>query len=84
MRNRRKTRRNSNRIKELIENKKFRRTVSVLLSIIFVCAVILVILNIIDNLKLQSQRKKLQESNEKIFSLVDKKILGDIEHQFQQ
>ena len=77
MRNRRKTRRNSNKIKELIENKKFRRTVSVLLSIIFVSAAILVVLNIIDNLKLQDQRKKLQESNEKIFSLVDKKILGD-------
>lgn len=73
MRNRRKTRGN-NRIKEIIENKKFRKIVLILLIVILICSIFLVGRKVNDKIELSKQKKELEAETERIFSAIDETL----------
>ena len=68
MRNRRKTRKNNNKIREILETKRFKSTVIVLVALIVVLSSVLLIRKVSDERLLAKQRLALEAQTEEIFS----------------
>ena len=71
MRNRRKTRRNNNKIKEIMETKRFKSTIVLLVGLIVVLASVLTIRKVSDERLIAKQRLALEAQTEEIFSAGD-------------